>query len=89
MGSILGDFGRDCGFRAIGTLDDCGVLGDGVGFSSSRKFSSWIDDEMMSGDSSEDDEFRLILILILEVLLMGRDVDDKLLDLDMEKQGYW
>ena len=41
--------------------------GDDVGDASSREFSSWNDDEMMSGDASEDDV----------------EVDDKFLDLVM------
>ena len=44
---------------------------------------------MMSGDTSEDDEFKLILMLILAVLLMDRDGGDKLFDLVKVKQGYW
>ena len=71
----------------------CG-LGDGVGVTRSRQFSSLIGDEMMSGVSSEDDELRLILVLkqqgltlILAVLLMGRDGGDELFDFVMVEQG--
>ena len=48
----------------------------------------------MSGDSSEDDELKLILVLnqqgltlILAVLLMGRDGGDELFNLVMVRQG--
>jgi hypothetical protein len=52
-------------------------------------------DDMMSGDLSVDDEFKLIvdlkqqgLTLILAILLMGRDGGDELLDFVMVIQGW-
>ena len=55
-----------------------------------RKFSSLIGDDMMSGDSSENDELRLIVVLkqqgfmlILAVLLTGRDGGDELFNFVM------
>ena len=68
---------------------------DGVGVTRLRKFSSLMGDDMISGDSSEDDEFKLVvelkqqgLTLILAVLLMGRDGGDEFLDFVMVVQGW-
>ena len=111
MGSILGDFGgdgdfdgwvgADGGIGSIGVFVGGGVVvtfcdfGDGVGVTRLRKFSSLMGDDMISGDSSEDDEFKLMvelkqqgLTLILAVLLMGRDGGDELLDFVMVVQGW-
>ena len=61
----------------------CG-LGDGVGVVRVRKFSSLIRDEMIRGDSSDDDELRLTkqqgFTLILAVLLGGLEGEEELLD---------
>lgn len=52
-------------------------------------------DDMISGDSSEDDEFKLMIelkqqgfTLILAVLLMGRDGSDGLFDVVMVVQEW-
>ena len=70
-------------------------LGDGLGVTRLRKFSSLMGDVMMNGDLSEDDEFKLMvelkqqgLTLILAVLLMGRDGGDELLDFVMVVQRW-
>ena len=51
-----------------------------MGVARLRKFSSLIGEEMISGDSSEDEELRLMVVLqqngftlMRAVLLMGRD----------------
>ena len=83
MGSSFGDFGGDGDFDgwvgAGGGVGSMGVfvggevlmtlwgLGDGVGLARLRKFSSLIGDEIMSGDSSEDDELKLIVVLKQQV----------------------
>ena len=70
-------------------------FGDGVGVTRLKKFSSLMGDDVINGDSSEDDEFKLMvelkqqgLTLILAVLLMGRDGGDELLNFVMEVQGW-
>ena len=62
-------------------------FGDGVGVARLRKFSSLIGEEMISNDSSEDDELRLIVLLqqkgytlMRAVLLMGRDGGEVIVD---------
>ena len=62
-------------------------FGDGVGVARLRKFSSLIGEEMNSGDSSEDEELRLMVvlqqncfILIRAVILMGRDGGEVIVD---------
>ena len=59
-----------------------------------RKFSSLIGDEMMSGDSSEVDELKLIVVLkqqgltlIRAVRLMGRNGGEELVDFVIVKYG--
>ena len=62
-------------------------FGDGLGVARLRKFSSLIGEEMMSGDSSEDEELRLMVVLqqngftlIRAVHLMGRDGGEVIVD---------
>ena len=71
------------------------AFGDGVGVTRLKKFYSLMVDNMVSGDSSEDDELKLIvelkqqgLTLILAVLRMGRDGGDEFLDFFMVVQGW-
>lgn len=62
-------------------------LGDGVGVARLRKFSSLMGEEMISGDSSTDEELKLMvelqqngLTLTLAVLLIGLDDGDEFVD---------
>ena len=62
-------------------------FGDGVGVTRLRTFSSLIGEEMISGDSSEDEELRLMVVLqqngftlMRAVLLMGRDGGEVIVD---------
>ena len=62
-------------------------FGDGVGVARFKKFSSLMGEEMMSGDSSEDEELRLMVVLqqngftlMRAVLLMGRDGGEVIVD---------
>ena len=62
-------------------------FGDGVGVARLRKFSSLTGEEMMTGDSSEDEELRLMVVLqqngftlMCAVLLMGRDGGEVIVD---------
>ena len=100
MGSSLRDFGGDGDFGgcdgagggvvAIGVLVGgrvvtmIGDVGGGVGVLRVNKFSSLMGDEMVIGEESDDDEFRLTkkqgLTLILAVLLGGLVEGDELVD---------
>ena len=62
-------------------------FGDGVGVGRFKKFSSLIGEEIMSGDSSEDEELRLIVVLkqhgltlMRGVFLMGLDGGEVFVD---------
>ena len=62
-------------------------FGDGVGVARFRKFSSLMGEEMISDDSSEDEELRLMVVLqqksftlMRAVLLMGRDGGEVIVD---------